>query len=249
MNECAIENRHLRFCSIHVPHINHSGQLGFIDHRDDVPSVGIITPISAPASSTIAIDTAAASSIFTASKLAIPEASTKVTAAVIMNSSTNKEPSVLLVLKNIISSDQSDASSSFVSSSSAVLSKNVSSKQTDSTNIAEQMFLSGAVDINYNLQQKKVLRLFSEGFQTSQRTNISPELKIIGALDHSCYKEYLSVMATHYKLIFVEIPSVSALGTKDIRAQYLNDVIQAYKNTISMYSHNTIDSCTLCIRL
>ena len=246
-NECAIENRHLRFCSIHVPHISHSGQLGFIDHRDDdngVPSVGIITPISAPASSsTITIDTAAASSINTASKLAIiPEASNKVTAAVTMDSSTNKEPSVLLVPKNISSDQQPDASSSIVSSSSAVLSKDVSSDWTDSTDIAEQTSLSSAVDNNYNLQQKKVLRLFSEGFQTSQRTNISPELKIIGALDHSCYKEYLSVIATHYKLTFVEIPSVSALGKKDIRAQYLNDVIQAYKNTISSSSSSSSSS-------
>ena len=143
-NECAIENKHLRFCSIHVPHISHSGQLGFIDHRDDdngVPSVGIITPISAPVPSTITIDTAPASSINTASKLAISEASNKVTAVVTMDSSTNKEPSVLLVPKNISSDQQPDASSSIVSSSSAVLSKDVSSERTDSTDIAEQTVL------------------------------------------------------------------------------------------------------------
>lgn len=217
-NDCAIENRHLRFCSIHVPHISHSGQLGFIDYRDD----DNITPISAPVSMLVIP----------------PETSNKVTEAVTIDSSINEESSVILVQKGV-SSDQPDASSLFVSPSSAVLNGVVSLERTDSTNIEEQTSLSGAVDNNYNLQQKKVLRLFSEGFQTSQRTNISPELKIIGALDHSCYKEYLSVIATHYKLTSVEIPSVSALGKKDIRAQYLNDVIQSYKNTISSRSSSS----------
>lgn len=124
-NECAIENRHLRFCSIHVPHISHSGQLGFIDYRDD----DNITPISAPVSMLVIP----------------PETSNKVTEAVTIDSSINEESSVILVQKGV-SSDQPDASSLFVSPSSAVLNGVVSLERTDSTNIEEQTSLSGAVD-------------------------------------------------------------------------------------------------------
>ena len=30
-DSCSAENRNLRFCPMHVPHVSHSGQLGFID--------------------------------------------------------------------------------------------------------------------------------------------------------------------------------------------------------------------------
>ena len=77
---------------------------------------------------------------------------------------------------------------------------------------------------------KKILRLFEEGFQQSSKTNITPVMKVLGALNHSCYKEHLGIIATHFNLSVVVVPSVSSLGKSATREKYLKEVVQAYED-------------------
>ena len=55
-------------------------------------------------------------------------------------------------------------------------------------------------------------------------------MKVLGALNHSCYKEHLGIIATHFNLSFVVVPSVSSLGKSAVREKYLEDVVKAYED-------------------
>ena len=75
----------------------------------------------------------------------------------------------------------------------------------------------------------KIVRLFQKGFQQSSITNISHHVKVIGALNHACYKEHLGIIVTHFNLSsVVAIPCIKSLGKTAGREKYLNEVVNAY---------------------
>ena len=55
-------------------------------------------------------------------------------------------------------------------------------------------------------------------------------MKVLGALNHSYYKEHLGIIATHFNLPFVVVPSVFSLGKAATREKYLKEVVQAYED-------------------
>ena len=202
--ECIADNSQLRFCSMHVPHISHSGQLGFIERPDNNNSTGTEVISSKTALKSVDEELKASSSnsgASTSSTVLVARPLSPITLTISAEISdttgdTNSNPVVRIVPSACI----------LLSTASAL----------------------GTSTDNYNAQQKKVIRLFSEGFQQSKNSNISAKLKIFGALDHSCYKDSLGIIASHYCFQTVTIPSVSELGKKELRTKYLNDVIQEY---------------------
>ncbi len=76
--------------------------------------------------------------------------------------------------------------------------------------------------------EKKIVRLFEDGFQQSLKTNITPQLKVLGALNHACYKRHLGIIVTHFNLSSVDIPNITALGSYAVREKYLTAVVNAY---------------------
>ena len=77
-----------------------------------------------------------------------------------------------------------------------------------------------------NFIERKFLRLFEEGFQQSTKTNIFPEVKVLGTLNHACYRKYLGIIVTHLNLSSVVIPSVTSLSKSTGREKYyFNEVV------------------------
>ena len=205
-DSCSAENRNLRFCPMHVPHVSHSGQLGFIDQPLAVPPVTLLQAVVDSNSSNTTVpqqDRVVSRVVVSASGQTEKTSST----AILLQSRTERESSSCRECSTIPLSDPqlqvvAEVETSCSSSSS-----------------------SGTSELNS--VEKKVLRLFEEGFQQSLKTNISPQLKVLGALNHSCYKEHLGIIVSHFKLS-VAIPSVSSLSKTTGREQYLNEVVKAY---------------------
>lgn len=81
--------------------------------------------------------------------------------------------------------------------------------------------------VTVTVTEQKVLWLFKEGFNQSSKSNISPEQKVLGALNHSCYKTSLHVIASFYKLP-VELPDNDSLCKTVPRENYLKALVQAF---------------------
>ena len=190
---------------MHVPHVSHSGQLGFIDQPLAVPPVTLLQAVvdSNSSNTTVSQQDRVVCRVVSASGHTEKTSST----ATLLQSRTEGESSSCRECSTIPFSDPqlqvvAEVETSCSSSSS-----------------------SGTSELNS--VEKKVLRLFEEGFQQSLKTNISPQLKVLGALNHSCYKEHLGIIVSHFKLS-VAIPSVSSLSKTTGREQYLNEVVKAY---------------------
>ena len=239
--ECTVQNRHLRFCSIHVLHISHSGQMGFVEHRTAITDDSTATSTCPTNEEKLPTFNQQTTSPFTNKVLNIESAVIAVTSTTETLTDykpiriEQDDPSEDIVPSINISKAAPAvhaAANLDVTANSSILASKSPSVSVEASLLPPGVSLvhqsSPSLEINYSTHQKKVLRLFSEGFQISQKTNISPELKIFGALDHPCYKDHLGIIATHFKLTSIEIPSASALSKKDIRAKYLNEVIKAY---------------------
>jgi len=155
--------------------------------------------------------------------------------------STAKSTSTLLQIVQTSSAEVHAASSSSVITASASLNLKlpqdseydaveVSSlparPSKSSASITEEDVVEHDVDLNH--AEMKVIHLFKDGFQQSAKTNITSEMKVLGALNHSCYKQHLGIVATHLKLSNINVPSVAEFGKAVVREKYLKEVVQAY---------------------
>jgi hypothetical protein len=75
--------------------------------------------------------------------------------------------------------------------------------------------------------QEKIIMLFMEGFTVSTHSNISPEVKIVNALNWSQYKRDLLFLADHFNLSVTK-PSLEDLGKDLKRRVFIEKLIEAY---------------------
>jgi hypothetical protein len=209
---CCMENRSLRFCAMHVPHISHSGQLGFLeqplavvaDHPDSQAHVNFV-----PA------DNNKSSGAVSTCEVATDVNSVKERVAVA------SETSAQSLAETSMSLTEEEASSS---APPAVPHLQLQLTAADVTG-------SSLSTTDLSNVEKKIVRLFEDGFQQSSKTNITPQLKVLGALNHACYKKHLGIIVTHFNLSSVDIPTITALGSNAVREKYLTAVVNAYDET------------------
>ena len=217
--DCTPENRIHRFCSIHIPHISHMGQMGFNENRELSEKGPRIETGSSEelrcSSSVVPVVAVAATSILDAVLSTSHERASSAIVSQPLCSSIS--PSVTVATNTfIIEQDTSSAT--------------IPTPPTSTAETAAATEDAVMIDTTLTVIAKKILRLFEEGFQHSSKTNISPLMKVLGALNHSCYKEHLGIIATHFNLPFVVVPSVSSLGKAGTREKYLKEVVQAYED-------------------
>ena len=205
---CCMENRSLRFCAMHVPHVSHSGQLGFLeqplaataDQHDAQAHINFVPADNNK--SAAAVSTCEVAEVVNSVK----ERATETSAQSLTNTTVNS------ALFQSLTVDEA--------SSSAPPAVPHLQLQFTAADIAGTTDLSSV--------EKKIVRLFEDGFQQSLKTNITPQLKVLGALNHACYKRHLGIIVTHFNLSSVDIPTITALGSNAVREKYLTAVVNAY---------------------
>ena len=197
---------------MHVPHISHSGQLGFINQPSAVPLSVPLPEADHDSQTQVALFHENVNSSMEeravpleTSPIAIKETASK--CAIVLPSRTEEDHLPKGECNNPVSNPQQQVT--------AV--SNCSSSSPPRTDL--------------NSVEKKILRLFLEGFQQSSKSNISPQVKVLGALNHACYKEHLGIIVTHFNLSSVAIPCIKSLGKTAGREKYLNEVVKAYDET------------------
>ena len=207
-SSCCMENRSLRFCAMHVPHVSHSGQLGFLeqplaaiaDQHDSQAHINFVPADnnkSAAAVSTCDVAEAVNS---------VKERATETSAQPLTNTTVNSALFQSLT--------EEEASSSAPPAVPHLQLQFTEADVEDTTDLSSV--------------EKKIVRLFEDGFQQSLKTNITPQLKVLGALNHACYKRHLGIIVTHFNLSSVDIPTITALGSNAVREKYLTAVVNAY---------------------
>ena len=213
---CCIENRSLRFCSMHVPHVSHSGQLGFLEQPLAIALVP--PPASEHQESQVHVNVTSDNSS-SAAAISIGEIET-----VVMSM---EEEGVVLV-------ETTAPPLADTSVSSALFQSQTETESSFNSDAAGQQHLttgSSSFTTDLSSTEKKIVRLFEEGFQQSSKTNISPQMKVLGALNHACYKKHLGIIVAHFNLSSVAIPTITALGNNAVREKFLNEVVNAYEET------------------
>ena len=147
---------------MHVPHVSHSGQLGFIDQPLAVPPVPLLKEVidnNSSSITTVSLQERVVPRIVSASSPIETASST----AQLSQSRTEEDFSSCRECSTVPLSDPQ------LQVAAAEVETSCSSSSSSATT-------------ELNSVEKKVLRLFEEGFQQSSKTNISPQLKVLGAL-------------------------------------------------------------------
>jgi hypothetical protein len=214
-DSCCNENRSLRFCAMHVPHVSHSGQLGFLeqplaaiaDHHDSQAHVNFVPADNNKSAGAVVSTREVATAVHTVKE------------GVAAATETSAQPLAITTVNSTLLQSLTDEEAS--SSALAVPHLQLQFTAADVTDSS-----LSATDLSS--VEKKIVRLFEDGFQQSLKTNITPHLKVLGALNHACYKRQLGIIVTHFNLSSVDIPTITALGSNAVREKYLTAVVNAY---------------------
>lgn len=203
---------------MHVPHISHSGQLGFIDQPSAASPLRILPTADLDLQDQLKVVAKNGSS---SAALSSPLPMVDVNNMKGIEATETSAPPVteLQIMNQTVEGSSSSEGESFTPSLA-------NPQLQEDTAVASGSSSSSSSELN--AIERKILRLFEEGFQQSTKTNISPEVKVLGALNHACYKEYLGIIVTQLNLSSVVIPSVTSLSKSTGREKYLNEVVKAF---------------------
>ena len=230
---------------MHVPHVSHSGQLGFIEQPIAIATAALPPPSAAPALAAPALAAPAPALAAPAPAIAVhdtsqgnlkipPDRSISFEATI----TTREMETVVSSVEDIVTTDASQSPPLAVAATHTALypCHTEENKSTSSAPPVSYPKLQVSADPNSSSSstshlssvEMKIVRLFQEGFQQSSKTNISHHVKVIGALNHACYKEHLGIIVTYFNLSSVAIPTIASLGKSAVREKYLNEVVNAY---------------------
>ena len=218
---------------MHVPHVSHSGQLGFIEQPIAITTAALPPPSAAPAAAPAAA-AAPAIAVHDTSQGNLnipPDRSISFEATI----TTREIETVVSSVEDIVTTDASQSPPLAVAATHTPC-HTEEKKSTSSALPVSYPKLQLSADPNSSSSstshlstvEMKIVRLFQEGFQQSSKTNISHHVKVIGALNHACYKEHLGIIVTYFNLSSVAIPTITSLGKSAVREKYLNEVVNAY---------------------
>ena len=224
---------------MHVPHVSHSGQLGFIEQPIAIATAALPPPSAAPALAAPALAAPApAIAVHDTSQgnLKIPPDRSISFEATI---TTREMETVVSSVEDIVTTTDASQSPPLAVAATHTALYPCHTEENKSTSSAPPVSypkLQVSADPNSSSSstshlssvEMKIVRLFQEGFQQSSKTNISHHVKVIGALNHACYKEHLGIIVTYFNLSSVAIPTITSLGKSAVREKYLNEVVNAY---------------------
>ena len=199
---------------MHVPHISHSGQLGFTDQPSAASPSRILPAADLDLQDQLKVVAKISSSLLPM----VDESNMK---GIVATETSAPPVTELQFMNQTVEVSSSERESFTPSLADPPLQEDTAVESGSSSSSASEL----------NSIERKILRLFEEGFQQSTKTNISPEVKVLGALNHACYKEYLGIIVTHLNLSSVVIPSVTSLSKSTGREKYLNEVVKAFDET------------------
>ena len=217
---------------MHVPHVSHSGQLGFIEQPIAIATAALPPPSAAPAAApALAAQAIAVHDTSQGNLKILPDRSISFGATI----TTREMETAVSSVEDIVTTDASQSPPLAVAASHTTLypchteeKKSTSSAPPVSYPKLQVSAESSSPTSHLSSVEMKIVRLFLEGFQQSSKTNISHHVKVIGALNHACYKEHLGIIVTYFNLSSNAIPTITSLGKSAVREKYLNEVVNAY---------------------